>query len=109
MKKQRRRDVVGQIADDPQVVAERVEIEIEYIDRVQCEAICECIDEAGREIAVDLDGFERAGGGDQRARQRPKSGSDFDEALALLRIDCSDNRSDRGRVSEEILAEALAR
>ena len=64
--------------------------------------------EAGREVAVDLDGGEMPSACDERRGQGGEPGADLDQVVSRRGRDRGDNPRDVMRIDEEILAEPLA-
>ena len=115
VKQQRRGDVVRQVADDAQAAAahacQRREIELQRVGLVQLERLRRAPARAQLrgEIAVDLDGVERARLADQPLGQRAAAGTDLDQRLVGLRRDLAHDAVEHAAVVQEMLAEPLAR
>ena len=115
VKQQRRRNVVGQIADDSQAAAAHTrqccKIEIQRIGFMQLECL-RCAParaQLGGEIAIDLDGVQRAGLADQAFGERAASRADLQQRLLGLRRDFAHDAIEHAAVMQEMLAEPLAR
>ena len=106
----RRRDVVGQVADDAQLSPRRdggqgreIDVEDVGLDDV----------EPGRaaqprgQVAIELDDRERAAALEQRTGQRTPARADLDEGLTASRIDRIDDPVEHRSVDQEVLAEPL--
>ena len=76
---------------------------------MQGEPVPEVVAQARRQIAVNFYRVQVSGRGDQRARQRAESGSDFNKMFAVRRVNCGDDGSDDGTVVQKILAEPAVR
>jgi hypothetical protein len=110
MEQQRRRYVVRQVADDAQLAAQRREVEGQRVGDVQREPLRRKFGgERGGEIAIDLDDGQSVDLRQQRAGQRAETRADFDETLAALRRDRSDDAIDVMRIGQKMLAESFAR
>src|SRR6185369_5037729 len=112
MKEDRRRDVVGQVADDSQLRAvsgARQSSEVDAEDVAFDDGEPGRATQTRREITIDLDDGQRAGTLDERCRERTAPGADLDERIARTRIDLADDPLDDRRLDEEVLAEALPR
>src|SRR5262249_15228418 len=60
------------------------------------------------QVAIDLDRIERPGPGKQVPGEGTPSGTDLDQPVLRLRIDCVCDPRDDGRVMEEVLTEPFA-
>src|SRR5574340_1290083 len=110
MEQQRRGNVVGQVADDAQVVTQAAEIELQGIAAVHAEALGGPASlQARDDVAVELDGMQVRQALEQRASQRTEAGADLDDGFPRLRMDGVDDGVDGAVVDEKVLAEALAR
>lgn len=99
MKKQRRRYVVRQVADDAKVAPQRREVERQRIGHVQREALRrELRGERGGKIAIDFDDDQAVDPGEQRPGQRPQARADLDDAIVPLRRDRLDDALDIVRI-----------
>ena len=111
MKEQRRRDVVRQVADQAQVVADAREIERQCIARMNRHALrVHAVSEPGNQVAIDLDDMQMIEPGQQgfgqappapgrsRPRGRVRCGSMAETMAAMM-----------PPIDQKILAEALAR
>jgi hypothetical protein len=108
-KEQWRTDVVREVADDALSLAQARVVELERVGNMQDEfGGSESPGKPRRQITVDLDRRQATCPRDQRCRQRRKAGADLDEVVTGYRCDRIDNPGDVVRISEEILAEALA-
>jgi len=112
---QRRGDVVGQVggnAQPPAALARQGgEVELQRVRFVQHAArrIAEALTQQRGEIAIDLDGIERAAcRREQLAGERAASRSDLHQVIAGLRRKRAHDAPDHRRVMQEMLAEALA-
>src|SRR5437588_6054377 len=104
MKKERRRNVVRQVADDAQVAAERCEVEFECIGDVHRESIGrEFGDHPGGEVAIDLDDGETAYALKQRPRERTKARADLDEVVVRVQMQRGDDPIDVMPIDQEML------
>ena len=110
MEQQRRGDVVGQVADDAQGVAEAAEIEFEGVAFMDGELLRrEVPAQPGDQVAVDLDDVQASHDRAQRLGQRAETGADLDDMVIRLGGDRRDDLAhDAGRY-EEILPKPLAR
>ena len=110
---QRRGDVVRQVAGDAQPPAALTrqggEVELQRVRIVQHAARrVEALTQQRHEIAIDLDGIERAGlAREQLAGERTVSGSDLHQVLAGAGVKRAHDAGDHRRVVQEMLAEAL--
>ena len=95
LEQDRRGDVVGQVAGDANgrsALARREQLGDREIDargnrpRRPCTFGGARVAKRGREIAIDLDGDDRAGARGQRARQRAAARADLEERLVRLRV-----------------------
>ena len=109
VKKQRRRNVVGEVADHAQALAQRREIKLQHVTRVEFQPRAEFLRQRVRKVAVDLDRMQFSGRGQQGPRQGPQARADFDEAFAGRGVDRSNDSRDRGFIGQKVLAEPLAR
>ena len=108
----RRRDVVGQVADDPEPAArcgvrKRSEVDLEHVGLDHREP--GRLAQSRGEVAVQLDHGERACSLQQRRGERAAPRPDLDQRLPGTRIDRSDDPVDHRAVDEEVLSEALPR
>jgi hypothetical protein len=108
---ERGRDVVGQIAYDPEpaAVVQRREIELQHVRLVQAQgrvAASDCLEMLDR-IAIDFDRMQLAQPRKQRQGDRAEPGPDFHDRVVRLRIDGVDDAPDDLRIVQEVLAEAL--
>ena len=89
----RRRDVVGQVADDAQLAAppcrQRREVDAEHVGFDDFEH--RVLAQPRREVAVEFDDGEVLAALDQRQRQRAEPGADLDQRLAGPRVDRRDD------------------
>ena len=111
VKQERRRDVVGQVADDPQGIAERTEIELERV-RLVDDHVAPAVETAlqrRRQVAVQFDAVKPARFLRERLRDGALPGSDLHDGVLRLRIDGADDRVDGAGIGQEVLAESLAR
>lgn len=108
MEQQRRGNIVGQVADDAQILAQDREVEAERVDIVKRETLgWEFVDQARREIAVDLDDGKPAYPFEQGTRERAEAGPDLDYVVVALRVDSGDDAVDVMAINQEILAKPL--
>ena len=106
----RRGNVIRQIAHDAQVSAERTEVELERVAFVDDDAATgESLAQSRDDVAVDLDGVQRAHDAGERPRECAEAGTDFHHEVVRLRRDRGDDGGDDAFVDQKILAEALAR
>jgi hypothetical protein len=115
VKQERRRDVVGQVADDPQAAAAACgqggEIKGEGVRRVQFAAcaVHELATQPRGQVAVDLYGVEAAvRAAQQFVGEGATSRADFHQAVAGANAKRRHDSPDHGRVVQEVLPEALA-
>ncbi len=109
MEEQRRRDVVGQVADQAQIAADAGEVEsqgITFVDGHACRRVL--LVQAGDQVAVDFDDVQMIEARQQRLGNCPEAGADFDDRVAALRIDGGDDGIDDAAVNQEILPESFA-
>ncbi len=110
VEQERGRDVVGEVADDPQVLGERAEVELERValvhdHRLRREAPAQGLGE----LAVDLDhvqGLKRLG---EPLREGAGPRPDLDHRLARPRVDLRDDPVEVVAVGEEVLPKPLLR
>jgi len=111
---QRRRDVVGQVADEAQpcaCAAQRAEVELERVGEVHAQ-VAEppaTLLQPRHHVGIDLDDVDRAGGCQQRSRDCTAARADLHEAVAGRRRDGAHDPLDRARIVQEMLAVALLR
>ena len=113
MKEDRRRDVVGQIADDakppraclPGRQGDEIDAQHVGLDHLEPGRAAQ----AGREVAVELDDDQGARAFEEGPRDRAQARSDLDDRLAGLRRHRPHDRIDDRRVGEKVLAETLSR
>ncbi len=110
MKQQRRRDVVGQVADDAQRARpgrESAEVELQRIGFVDDQPLGmrHAARQRGRELAIDLDDVQALEPLAERNRQRAGAAADFDHRVARQRSNNVDDPADDGRVVQKMLAE----
>jgi hypothetical protein len=105
MKQQRRGDVVGKIAYDPQRPAalfrEGAEVDPQRIRFAQAEPrlAAQLVAQQGGEVAVDLDRIERAAvGGEQSAGKCPAAGADLHQGFPAGGRDRGGDSLDHRRV-----------
>ena len=113
MKQQRRRNVVGKIADDAQrrtLAAQAHEVGVEHVFDVdsQVRLGARIGRQRARQITIDLDHIQDA----RRARSKlhvraPRPGPDLHDALAVRRRDGIDDAADDARIVQKMLTEAL--
>ena len=109
MEKQRRRDVVRQVADQTQILADRGEIKIQRIAFVDGHPFRRVLFfQTGDQVAVDFDDMQMIQARHQRLGNRPQTGANLDEYLVFLRPDGGNNGSDDAAINEKILPKAFA-
>ena len=108
MQQQRAGDVVGQIADDAQILAETAEIDLQHVLLHQGQCIAILRSQPGPEIAVDLNDGDMARLGHQRRGQYAGAGANLDKVVAEPGSYGLHDGIDAGTVCQEVLAEALA-
>ena len=115
VKQQRRGDVVGQVADDAQPAAAHARQRREDrtpAHRPRAARSLRCAPARAQlrgEIAIDLDGVQRAGLADQAFGERAASRADLQQRLLGLRRDFAHDAIEHAAVMQEMLAETLAR
>ena len=111
VKQQRGRDVVGQVADDPQGIAERTEVEFEGIRFVNRNVvdIAEAVPQRRCQVAVEFDAVQFSGLPRERFRDGSLARADLDDRVARLRVDRPQDILDDAGVVQEVLTKALAR
>ena len=110
VKQQRRRDVVGQVADDAQGIAERTEVELQRVGFVNAHVVStrEAMAQGARQVAVEFHAMQMPGFPRERFGDGARAGTDLDDRVAGLRIDRLHDGVDNAGVGEEVLPEALA-
>ena len=109
VEQQRGGNVVGQVADDAQVVPQRTEVEFQCVAAVNGEAVGGPGAVQPRDdVAVEFDRMQVRQAVEQGLGQRAEAGADLDDGFARLRMDRVDDGVDDAVVDEEILAEAFA-
>jgi hypothetical protein len=110
MEQDRRRDVVGQVADDAQLSTRHRgrqgrEIDIEHVglDHVEARGAAE----PDGQVAIELDDGECLAALEQRTGQRAAARPDLDQGLSGTRVDRADDPVDHRSVDEEVLPEPL--
>jgi len=106
----RRRDVVGQVADDAKLSTRRRggqggEIDVEHVGLDHLEARRAA--QPHSQVPIELDDGERLAALEQRTGQCAAAGPDLDEGVSRLRVDCVDDPVDDRSVDEEVLPEPL--
>ena len=106
----RRRDVVGQVADDAKLSTRRRggqgrEIDVEHVglDHLETRRAAQ----PHGQVAIELDDGERLAALEQRTGQRAAARPDLDEGLSRPRVDRVDDPVDHRSVDEEVLPEPL--
>ena len=108
MQQQRAGDVVGQIADDAQILAKTAEIDLQHVLLHQRQRVTILRSQPGSEIAVDLDDSEMARLSHERCCQHASAGANLDKVVARPGSNGLHDGIDAGAVCQEVLAEALA-
>ena len=108
MQQQRAGDVVGQIANDAQILAKTAEIDLQNVLLHQGQRVTILRSQPGSEIAVDLDDGEMTRLGHQRRGQHAGAGANLDKVVAGPGSNGLHDGIDAGTVCQEVLAEALA-
>jgi hypothetical protein len=110
-KQQRRRDVVGQVADNAQPVAQATVVEFQCIGLVDADVRLAVVflAQGTGQVAIDFDAVQVPGCSSQRRRDGAMAGPDFDYNVVGPWSDRADDGFDYARVRQEMLAEALAR
>ena len=112
---ERARDVVGQVAHQPQPLRavrrrEGRVVEAQGVGHVQAQVpLVPAPAQARGQVAIDLDGVQVIDTLEQRRRERGEPRTDLDQDLPRTRMDRLDDRCHHRGVDEEMLPEALAR
>ena len=107
---QRRRDVVGQVADHAQVVSQRRKIEFEHVAFMDDQAFRRIQSvQPGDEVAVDFDNLQAVQTSEQRIGQCTEPGTDFNQVVAPPWHDHRDDAGNDAVVDQKVLAKPLAR
>jgi hypothetical protein len=113
MKKDRRGNVVGQVADEADRFAmrERGKIHLEHVgvDDKELADAARLVAQRFDQVAVEFDRGQFPGAAQQGQGERAFAGSDLDDALSRLRRDRIDDAAQDAGVVQEMLAEALSR
>ena len=113
MEQDRRGNVVGQVADqpDPALAGQLAEIDLEHVlvhDGQFADAV-RGLGERRDEIAVELDDGQRAVLPEQRKGDRALARSDFNQVVARLRVDREHDFLDDVAIMQEVLAQLFLR
>ena len=108
----RRGQVVGQVADQPQracVAGQRGEVDLQHVavDHRQGAVRLRGLRQREDQIAVELDHGQFAVAVEQRKGDRALAGTDLDQAVARLRIHRQHDAVDDAAVVQEVLAQVL--
>src|SRR5436190_1083152 len=110
MEQQRRADVVGEIANGTQFLAELRKIECQGVGLVQGELRRWKVAAQPRsQIAVNLDRGKVTGSREKTGRERGKARPDLDDVIAAPRIDRIENARYVMRIDEKVLTESAPR
>jgi hypothetical protein len=103
-------NIVREVAYDSKRRRQRRKVEAQGIGLVHRQAIDGvALTQALAQIPVEFDDVKVPDALEQRGRQRPEAGADFDDVLAPVRIDCGNDALDDPRVDEKVLTESLSR
>ena len=111
VKQQGRRDVVGQVADNAQPLAERRKIELECVSLVDRHVAKVPVprSQPAHEVAVQLHEMQPATAAGEGVRDRALAGSNLYNEVVTVRTDRANDRVDHAGIGQEMLAKALPR
>ncbi len=109
VKNKRRRNVIGQIADDAQRGADPAQIETERIGLVDGETVAETSRQGRRQIPIDLDGVQPVDARKQMFGQRAPPGSDLHGDCARHSQTYARDSPENLVVEQKVLAKSLLR